>query len=378
MKKTTQSKWAVTATLALALSASACKANQLQSDFKDWLNLQVAKTEPARVTTIKIGNEASSGNESFFDFKGTITATEDRYNAIVGVNVELNKEANIRARAANVDVTKFKQIQAETIEMIPDVTIVERTAKLGQEFEVSGKVMAQKTSDSTWNFALQEFNGGGVNGSKPPAGNWVDKDTPEGQAVIADANQKIAAFAQAVDALAGATEQQTAAAEVTEQTKYHASFAPGKSWSGLWRTDDAAGEISITFTKQMLAGGTILVQGILFDSTKPEFQKPFTGTAIGDGTSEAPYLFKLSVKANEGGVTGAAASLKSIARAKKDGLYGKTISLLLVECQYPLELTLSSDMETMSGKVTQTGGDNRYWTESYPEFSFSPGLTTTR
>ena len=336
--------------LALSFALAGCGGQKYTKDFKEWLGLQLASTQPMKLERVTIEEVSGGKVESVFNFRGEFSVTEDLYE-----EAELPDDLSFGLTVARFsEVGQFdKGIAAlHAIEEL-NVKILRVVTPKGSKGVFSGKARAEMNHDGSWAFAVLEGDGSVLKGKRPQqATKWVIEGSKEAKELLAILKTKIAALEdladktekEAADAKRKTGEERQRLAEETKKREeaFLAVIAPGKEIIGVWQGGEASGEIGVRFGEQLQMTDGYSIQGQIFDPVEPSRAKAFSGTITGDGTPDKPYVLNVRIPKSEG---------KRPDDAEMARTRNKTAGFLLAPSQFGMELRYHPEEASFSGYV---------------------------
>ena len=336
--------------LALSFALAGCGGPKYTKDFKEWLGLQLASTQPMKLERVTIEEISGGKAESVFTFRGQFSVTEDLYE-----EAELPDDLSFGLTVARFSEAGQLDKGIAALHAIEElnVKILRVVTPKGSKGEFSGKAKAEMNHDGSWAFAVLQDDGTILKGKRPPQEmKWVIEGSKEAKELLATLKTKI----DALKDLADETEKEAAEAKrkteeerhrlAEEAKKREAAFlavlAPGREISGVWQGGEASGEIGVRFGEQLKMAEGFSIQGQIFDPAEPARAKVFSGTITGEGTPGKPYVLNVRIPKSEG---------KKPDDAEMARTRNKTTGFLLAPSQFGMELRYNPEDGSFSGHV---------------------------
>lgn len=336
------------APITLSVALTGCGGPKYTKDFQEWLGIKLATTQPMKLERVTVEEITGGKIEAVFTFRGQFSVTRDLYE-VVRPAEDLNAHS-AGQRLIELGTSRSGEGGAlfEALlrgRLTPILRIVTPKGHKGKLF---GKARAEMNNDGSWRFEILEVDGNTLDGKAPPEGEkWLADGSKEAREHLANLKKQIDAanaFADAAEKKAEEARKKEEARLAEEQRKVEEEakkretafldeIAAGREIVGVWQGEEAAGEIGIRFGEQMKMAEGYSIQGQLFDPSEPSRAKAFSGTAVGNGTTEKPYTLDLRV-----------ASIDARSNdAERRRAYNKTAGFLVPHSQFAILLKYNPD-----------------------------------
>lgn len=376
-------KISLIASILVATVLCGCGGPKYSKDFREWLGLKLASSQPIKLTGVKTEELSGGKTESVFTFSGDYTVTEPLYDEVEVFDMSRSQNLLATLEAAHISddllvSSKLKQageaLAKQKVARVLKVSTPERARGT-----LKGKAKAQLNNDGSWGFQILDVSGATLAGAKAPGGKYVIEGTAEGKEYIEARQALIKNFEdRATQALEAQTQlnqlahdereaakekadeerriadekaaaarkaheaKEEAAAKVREEA-FLVATAEGQVFMGRWQGEVAVGEVGVKFGGHIKMTGSHSFDGVIFDPADPSLEREFSAVSSGNGTAETPYLLELRLVKGRGvatpwGQTG-------------DKARETTVGLLHDGWGYVVPLTLSADNSSLTGTI---------------------------